>query len=203
VIFDQDGAIQSLVVEAAPQAANKATATNEQHLLSARDVRWRPESMSLVTEFDAAQISGLPVYFESAKKPPVEGQPSSKAPSAILGSALLEATPSKGAKNERVGVQAPTIWLAPAVQRLAVLTIPMQKDENRLVPWAVVRMSASGEKVVLDLGDAADKVTDAPKAKDPAIPPTAAERAACCKHFGVARPAWDGKSGDSGSTAKK
>ena len=206
VVFDQDGVIQAFVVEAVPPEGGKPATAKEPHVLLPREVHWRPEGMVLVTELDAAQIGALPPY-ESPKKVPPEGPPSSKPRTIYLASALLEAMPSRGVKsdkNERIGIRAPTIWLAPAVQRLAVVTIPLKEDDHRLAPFAAVHMTSSGDQVVLDLGEAATKVPDAPRIRDANTAPSSAERAACSKHFGVATPAWDGRSGsDAGSTAKK
>jgi hypothetical protein len=206
VAFDRTGAVQSLIVEAAPVAANRAAdrapEKPRQHSMAVRDVRWRAEGMVLVTELGAAQMATLPP-FETAE-PATAGSPSRcRQPTTVLGSALLSATPTRLVRGDRIGVQPPTIWLAPAAQQLAFLAIPLEKDDHRIVPWGVVNMTASGDRLLLDLGPAAEDLAGAPRVKDAVVPPSASEREACCRHFGVPRPAWDEKPVGDGSSAAR
>jgi hypothetical protein len=197
VVFGLDGTMQTYVVVPAQKTAAASAAPEQQaRLLPIRDARWRDGV--LVTELDAGRIAALPAH--DAKKP---AKPSSEPPATVLATSLLEARAYRDGAKPPLGEGAPVLWLAPAAQQLAFVAIPVKKDDHRLAPWSVLQVTSKEGQIVLDITGAAERLADAPKVKDPTIPPTAAERSASGKHFGVEVPARDAKSGSPGSTAQK
>ncbi len=202
--FHREGHLVALLVE--PPVVDPRSASVVR-VLPAAAVRW-DEARS---QWVLAQANLQIVELEAATRG-LPGATAEKAPAAtavLLASQLVTArfdagsigvTPPPVGSERLVSAEhrVPTVWFAPALQRLAVVVVPVSVPRGEDVsaryvplPWSLVRVTAASDGLQLSLPASVATLVAAPSCADAAERPTASVRKRSYAYFGVAPPAWD------------
>lgn len=111
-----------------------------------------------------------------------------------------KATDSRPAANAAAATAVPGLfWLAPRLQRLALVVVPVpgRSDDGQpatqcfVVPWALLHLTAAADGLAARIGSTPASLAAGPTCEQLATEPDHALRQRCYAHFQIAAPSWD------------